>query len=247
MNGTLALAVSDDVHELVQSAGQVIQRLRPAVPAKTGSRSRPAAGALARNDLRDALEQGERLKSYLLHNGVPPGVLATFEAWMKLNAAVEVAQMPAAAAAAQEDAVDVAFADPFEPLTAAQLGGRLGGLVPESVRLRERAHALFSTLPPGRERGRAYPAFQAWPEIVGGPLRRTLEALGEPDGTAAYGFFASTPPELDGLTPVEALCGRLVHPRTLAAHAHALLKASSDVRLDAVTGAARTYAADRAV
>jgi hypothetical protein len=137
-------------------------------------------------------------------------------------------------------------ADPFAPLTAAEIGKVMGGLSDETVRQREKAGELFSFLRPGRKRGREYPAFQTWPGIAGDPLIRILRALGDGDGASAYGFFSSASPELGRLTPVEALTGKLTKARGIDAAAAALLSESPPARLDAVVGAAGAYAADLA-
>jgi hypothetical protein len=163
---------------------------------------------------------------------------------------VEVAQLPEAAAttapsSAGDSETAAALDDAFQPLSAEQLGERLS-VVAATVRQREQYHALFSTLPPGRERGRVYPAFQAWPDIAGAPLRQTLLALGQPDGGTAWGFFASAAPALEGLSPVEALSGKLTRKRPLSPGAQALLGATPKIRRDAVEGAAEAFAADRA-
>lgn len=76
-------------------------------------------------------------------------------------------------------------------------------------------------------------------------MRQTLQALGQPDGSTAWGFFASASPELEGLNPVEALAGRLIRARLLSAGAQALMAAAPDVRRGAVEGAAASFAADR--
>jgi hypothetical protein len=212
-------------------------------------RRRAAAETADRSEtLANAVQESDQIKSILREHGISGDVLELMEAWIKLQAAVQVEQQrpvatPVASPVRPEGGV---AGDPFEALSAADLSLRLGGLVAETVRLRERRHALFSTLPPGRERGREYPAFQAWPGVAGAPLRQVLRALNQPDGAAAYGFFSSTAPELEGLTPVEALCGQLVEHRPLGVGAQALLAADADMRLDAICGAARVYAADLA-
>lgn len=133
--------------------------------------------------------------------------------------------------------------DPALPLSAAELGQALGGLGDETVRQRERAGMLFSVLRPGRKRGREYPAFQAWLGIAGEPLERSLKALGPVGGAAAYGFFTSPADLLDGLTPIEALLGRLTTERAIDAGARALLASPTADRLDAVERTAQAYAA----
>lgn len=93
--------------------------------------------------------------------------------------------------------------DPVEPLTAAALGQALGNVSEEMVRAREQAGQLFSIVRPARNRGREYPAFQAWRGVAGEPLAKVLVILRAHGGTAAYGFFTSPNTELAGLTPIE--------------------------------------------
>lgn len=254
-NAPLAFAAHADVaelNELVSSTDVAIARLRSTVVGKPYKRFRTSRDLQrqARENLREALAQSARLESFLVDAGIPETTLAVFKAWFKLQTVVEVAQLPeaaamAAAASAQDEATPATLDDPFEPLSAEQLGERLS-VVAATVRQREQAHVLFSTLPPGRERGRLYPAFQAWPDIAGAPLRQTLLALGQPDGGTAWGFFASASPELEGLSPVEALSGKLSRQRPLSPGAQALLRATPKIRRGAVEGAAEAFAADRA-
>ena len=135
------------------------------------------------------------------------------------------------------------FGNPVEPLTAAQLGQSLGDLGDESVRQRERAGKLFSVLRPGRKRGREYPAFQAWPGIVGEPLERVLSALGPASGANAYGFFTSPTDLLGGLTPIEVMLGKPLSSRKLEREATQLLSSASPERLTSVEKAAAAIAA----
>lgn len=140
-------------------------------------------------------------------------------------------------------APDALEEDPAKSLSAAELGKALGGLGDETVRQRERAGVLFSVLRPGRKRGREYPAFQAWPGVAGEPLERALAALGPVSGVAAYGFFTSPTDLLGGLTPIEALVGRLTARRVVDAETPSLLAAPASQRLDAVEKAAQAHAA----
>lgn len=241
-----------ELNELVSSTDVAIARLRSPVVGKPYKRIRTSRDLQrqARENLREALAQSDRLESFLVDSGIPEATLAVFKAWFKLQTVVEVAQLPEAAPTAAPssagDAVTAAaLENAFEPLSAEQLGERLS-VVAATVRQREQDHALFSTLPPGRERGRLYPAFQAWPDIAGAPLRQALQALGQPDGGTAWGFFASASPELEGLSPVEVLSGKLSRQRTLSPGAQALLGATPEIRRDAVEGAAEAFAADRA-
>jgi hypothetical protein len=135
------------------------------------------------------------------------------------------------------------FGDPVAPLSAAELGQRLGGLGDESVRQRERAGKLFSILRPGRKRGREYPACQAWPEIAGAPLERALAALAPAHGAVAYGFFNSVTDQLAGLSPIEVLVGKPLSARKLDADATRLPIAPREDRLVAIEKAAAAMAA----
>jgi len=76
-------------------------------------------------------------------------------------------------------------------------------------------------------------------------MRKILQLLGRPDGGAAWGFFASASPELDGLTPVEVLSGSMFAERSISQVARELLSADLLTRLDAVGGAAQAFAFDR--
>jgi HAD domain in Swiss Army Knife RNA repair proteins len=133
--------------------------------------------------------------------------------------------------------------DPVAPLTASELGRALGGLGEEVVQQRERAGKVFSIYRPTRERGREYPAFQSWPTIAGEPLERVLAALGRVSGADAYGFFTSPTDLLAGLTPIEALLGHQLSPRSLESGADKLLASASTERLGAVEKAAIAIAA----
>lgn len=136
--------------------------------------------------------------------------------------------------------------DTSATMSAQELGAALGRLSDETVRQREKAGELFSILPPGRKRGRAYPAFQAWPEVAGAPLKEALTALAPGDGTEAYGFFTSVSELLGGLTPLECLIGRLTSARTVEGAALALLTKPAEERRSTVVKAAKTDAAIRA-
>jgi hypothetical protein len=134
--------------------------------------------------------------------------------------------------------------DPFELLPASALGAQLG-ISADAVKALEREGALFSNLPEGFDSGRAYAAFQAWPGIAGCPLSSVLEVLGHPDGSIAYGFFSSGSRELEELSPVEVLSGRLLRHRGVTESAQLLLDAQAEVRLSVVFGAANAFLADR--
>lgn len=128
--------------------------------------------------------------------------------------------------------------DPAELLSAVALGKRLS-VSDETVRTREAEGKLFSILRPARKRGREYPAFQTWENITGAPLERVLQALGGA-GSATFGFFVSPNDLLGGLTPVEALSGKLTLARNLDG-GEELLKRESKERLQAVVAAAEAF------
>ena len=183
--------------------------------------------------------------------GVPPDVLELLQSWVEVTVDARIVQRhlqlrraieDVQEGAAQREAQD-SSADPAQPLSASELGQALGGLSDETVRVRERAGELFSVLRPGRKRGREYPAFQAWSGIAGKPLAEVLAALGSTSGTVAYGFFTSPTDLLGGLTPIEALIGKLTNPRNLEPEVQQLLSDDAVERLKAVEHAARAYAA----
>jgi hypothetical protein len=127
-------------------------------------------------------------------------------------------------------------------MTASELGKALGDVTDETVRLREKSGELFAILPPGRKKGRKYPAFQAWPEVVGAPLRKVLAALEPVDGTAALLFLTGVSDLLAGLTPLECLLGRTTFDRNLDRQAELLLSKPTQERHDVVVKAAKTQA-----
>lgn len=135
--------------------------------------------------------------------------------------------------------------NPSEPLSASALGEQLN-VSEECIHEREARGELFSTVRPARMRGREYPAFQAWPGVVGAPLAQVLAVLGAPatNGPAAYGFFTSRTDLLADLTPVEVMIGRLTLLRTIDEDAQWLLASPEAVRFNAVMGAAGAYRAD---
>lgn len=154
----------------------------------------------------------------------------------------------ATAAAKTGSSVRVVASDPMEPLSASQLGERLG-LHEQTVRTREREGKLFSILRAGRQRGQEFPAFQALPGVVGKPLEDTLTALAPAgqirpvSGPEAYGFLTSPTDLLDDLSPVEVLLGRQLSSRALGAEAAAVLGYTPEVRLQLVVDTARAMAA----
>ena len=206
------------------------------------------AGSLIEDAIRKTSEAHAKA---LCQAGVPLAVLELLQSWVEVTVDARVVQRQIQLRSAIEDVQeDVAqrerqapSADPAQPLSAVELGQALGGLSDETVRLRERAGELFSVLRPGRKRGREYPAFQAWQDIAGKPLAQVLAALGPASGTAAYGFFTSPTDLLGGLTPIEALTGKLTNPRDFEPEVQELLSAGAVERLKGVEEAARAYAA----
>jgi hypothetical protein len=214
------------------------------------------AGAVAK--LRPSLVIDEALQrtsqahvEALAQAGIAPPVLELLRSWFEVTVDARVVQQQIEIQrvidslqgefATRDDAV--ATADPTQPLSAAELGQALGGLTDETVRQRERAGELFSIMRPGRKRGREYPAFQAWPGITGQPLARAMSALGGASGPVAYGFFTSPTDLLGGLTPIEAMLGRLTTSRAIDQATRELLGASDEERLQAVIKAAHAHAA----
>lgn len=217
------------------TVAQVVARLRPSLVIDEALKKTSQAHV-------DALAQA----------GIAPPVLELLQSWFDVTVDARVVQqqielqrvidsLQGELAAPREDAINAA--DPTQPLSAAELGQALGGLTDETVRQRERASELFSIMRPGRKRGREYPAFQAWPGISGQPLAQVMSALGGASGTAAYGFFTSPTDLLGGLTPIEAMLGRLTTRRAIEPSARELLDASDEERLRAVIKTAQAHAA----
>ena len=199
-----------------------------------------------------ALEQATKAHVQALRQaGLDPSVLELFQSWIDVTVDVRVLQRQIELKRAIDGVQgDIALhasapptADPTQPLSATELGQALGGRSDETVRQRERAGELFSVLRPGRKRGREYPAFQAWPGIAGAPLAGVLSALGAVGGSVAYGFFTSPTDLLGGLTPIEAMLGRLTSSRNVASETRGLLTAPQEERLTAVVKAAHASAA----
>jgi hypothetical protein len=251
-----AAAVREEMHRLVL-ADAVVMELSPQVSvsalARVVRRLRPSPV------IDEALKKSTQAHvAALSRAGVPASVLELLQSWVEVTVdarvlqrqievkrAIESVQAEAAPRSATEPVAD----DPAQPMSAAELGQALGGLSDETVRQRVRGVEVFSVLRPGRKRGREYPAFQAWPGIAGAPLARMLSALGMPAaglGTAAYGFFTSPTDLLGGLTPIEAMLGRLTATRQLEPETQALLAATPEERLEAVVKAAEAHAAIRA-
>lgn len=135
---------------------------------------------------------------------------------------------------------------PMHGLSASELAEAMNISI-EDVRRREQGGELFSVLRAGQQRGREYPAFQAWPDVAGEPLQRALAALGGLESTDFYGFFAGVTDLLLGLTPVEVLMGKAVAARELEPEARLLLDAPTQTRLRAVVSAAEALVHLRAV
>ena len=203
--------------------------------------------------LDEALEQlAEAHAAALIRAGLSTRVVDILRSWVDLTIEVRALGLQIQVLRAQDSShaenpnigePTSPFGDPAAPLTAAELGIRLG-LGDESVRQRERARKLFSILRPGRKRGREYPAFQAWPGVAGEPLERSLAALAPADGSVAYLFFTSLTDELGGLSPVEVLLGKPLSARRLEPDTTQLLNAPKEERLFAVEKAAAAMAAE---
>jgi hypothetical protein len=204
---------------------------------------------LQRGPIEQALEQIKEAHVLALHQaGLGTRVVDILKSWMTatiqgrdIERMVHVLRWRNAEGTASP-AVTERREDPVTPLSATELGERLG-VGDESVRLRERAGKLFSILRPGRKRGREYPAFQGWPEIAGEPLERALAALTPAHLAAAYGFFTAPTDLLGGLSPIEVMLGSALSERTLDADAERLLKATREERLIAVEKTAASVAA----
>jgi hypothetical protein len=263
---TLERAVADSLSRLkpgrreANSLHTEMQRLAltNAVLMQLAPQLSPATVAQVVAKLRPSLVIDEALKKTsqahvkaLAQAGIAPPVLELLQSWFEVTVDARVVQQQIelqrvidslqGELATRDDAV--ATADPTQPLSAAELGQALGGLTDETVRQRERAGELFSIMRPGRKRGREYPAFQAWPGVTGQPLAQVMSALGGASGTAAYGFFTSPTDLLGGLTPIEAMLGRLTTRRGIEPSARDLLNASAEERLQAVIKTAQAHAA----
>ena len=137
------------------------------------------------------------------------------------------------------------------PLTANDFATLLG-LSEKSIQRRHHDGRLIAISLEGREPGRGFPVFQAWPGIAGEPLERTLKALGyqgplEDSGTPAakvYQFFTGLNELLGGLTPIQVLTG--VGADVTDQEAVDFLAKPHDERLDFVLAVAKvTYARER--
>ena len=244
---TSAALIHDDMRRLVL-INDLLLKLTPKVPPWTVAdvvrRQRPSKVICkAQEKMAKAYEEA------LLQAGIPSSVLELLQSWVEVTVDVRFVYrqielkraMDSIQGGGTAGSDDTARPDASALLSAAQLGKALGDLGDEIVRVRERAGELFSVLRPGRKRGREYPAFQAWPGVAGQPLARTLTALGPVSSAHVYSFFTSPTSLLCGLTPVEALLGKLT-ARTdpgLGLDAQVLLAAPAEERLKAVILAAK--------
>lgn len=220
--------------EIASSAGPLRTRRKRAF--------RTLEAAIKRND--DA-----HLKA-LKETGIADDTLVLLQSWLEtmvearaLQRNIEAARFAESAAFRQSSQTTVVNEewDVTRLLSAVEIGQALG-VTDESVRRYEKKGKLFSISRPARQRGREYPALQAWPGIVGQPLERVLEAL-DAVGSAAFGFFTSPNQFLGGLTPVEAMQGRMTSSRELSGGERLLVMAESD-RLIAVVAAAEAFSAN---
>lgn len=251
-----AAAIHEEMQRLVLTNAVLIE-LSPRVS--------PSAMATVLKGLRSSSVIDEALKKTtqahidaLGQAGMPSSVLDLLQSWVEVTVDARVVQrqieLKRAIDSVQVEMVlhdpSAPTVNPVQPLSAAELGQALGGLSDETVRQRERAGELFSILRPGRKRGREYPAFQAWPGIAGQPLATAFATLNSSGsaagGTSAYAFFTSPTDLLGGLTPIEALVGRLTTTRDVDAHTQDLLDAAPEERLQAVVKAAEAHAAQLA-
>lgn len=203
----------------------------------------------AQSPLEVALQQSSDAHAVALKEvGFSPAVLDILRSWVELQVEGRVLQqqldldrLVSRVADVQPVAAFVASdRNPGLFLSAAELANKLN-ISDETVRRRETDRELFSILRPGRKRGREYPVFQAWPEVVGEPLTKVLAALDPELGSATYGFFVGANDLLAGLTPVEVLCGAVLSSRQLEDAADEILACSSEKRLEAVIRAAKSY------
>ena len=215
-----------------QSEPRILQELFNALQDQLAEAVRDQHKALAKQLSSEAAASLEHFVNFTVHTRLLQHALsssAVGDPWRSLAATPQVPAAPEA--------------DPGELLSASELAEALGNLSDETVRLRERKGELFSILKPGRQRGREYPAFQAWPEVAGAPLAAVMEALGPARSSLARGFFASPADVLGGLTPLEVLVGRPLPARALATAAQQLLSSQVSDRLAVVKEAARAHAA----
>lgn len=189
-------------------------------------------------------------KSELSRAGLSVDVVDLLRLWIdvKVEAQVEKSALEAARLAAAELPLSPSVSaapppDSLQLLSASELAQKLS-ISDERVRQREKGGDFFSILPPGRQRGRVYLAFQAHPTITGAPLQSVLKVLRD-GGTADSGihaFFTGINPDLAGLTPVEVLLDVQLVPRESNEGASELLALSSQERLELVTQAASYFA-----
>lgn len=87
---------------------------------------------------------------------------------------------------------------------------------------REKRGTLFSVLPPGRENGRRYPAFQLHPRLDGVLLNELIAEFRELEASTnlLWDFLRSVNESLGGLTGVELLTGQ--HPTRVGVNTAAI-------------------------
>ncbi|WP_185826403.1 hypothetical protein [Xanthomonas sp. SI] len=200
--------------------------------------------------LEAALQQSSDAHAVALKKaGLAPTVLDILKSWVEVQVEGRVLQrqldfdrlVSRVADVKPTGVFPISGRDASKFLSAVEFARELG-ISDETVRRREDEREVFSILRPGRKRGREYPAFQAWPGIVGAPLTQVLAALDPELGSATYGFFVSPNELLYDLTPVELLCGALLSVRDLSAGgADQLMASAPAARLEAVIGAANAY------
>lgn len=200
--------------------------------------------------LEAALQQSSDAHAIALKEaGLEPTVLEILKSWVEVQVEGRVLQrqldfdrlVNRVADVKPAEVFFITWRDASKFLSASEFSRELG-ISDETVRRREADREVFSILRPGRKRGREYPAFQAWPGIVGAPLVKVLTALDPGLGSATYGFFVSPNELLYDLTPVEVLYGVVLSPRDLSAGgADELLASAPDARLEAVVRAANAY------
>lgn len=224
----------------------VEKRLAALRAARPGPRSEALGELESIEHVIEAVEQ-EHVAA-LGREGLGAPVIALLRSWLEttvdarlIQRDLELSNLLESELAATRGAT-TSGASPLQPLSAVELGQALG-LGDEAVRQREYAGELFSVLRPGRKRGREFPAFQAWPEIAGEPLKAVLAALQGLGVTAVYSFFSAPTDLLGGLTPIEALAGHVTSSRALPAEAETLLSQGAQARLAMVVKAAGAAAA----
>ncbi|WP_126962802.1 hypothetical protein [Xanthomonas arboricola] len=128
--------------------------------------------------------------------------------------------------------------DPNETLGVAEYARALR-VSDETVRRREKEGQVISFLSSHRKRGRSYPVFQTWEGIRGEPLKEVLKQLTD-GGAQTFAFFTAINDTLGGLTPIEALLGRLTSHRDVG-EGLGLLNQGAVKRREAVMAAAEAF------